>query len=517
MLVYFNFYKTVTISGFGYNILIYYVMDTKSLNNLMEENKVQLLDELDTKENINLIHSKDVEKENPSLLDSLITFGRVQNSVEPKNFEGNNNEKCRHYCKVESKINDCVEEKHESDPGDETKKILCNIKEEKMDSDFEDEKYSPYNEAIFETKFLMDYHKVKYEDEDDLGSKINESVEERDKPDLVDESEKLLCNIKEEIKEDIMDSDFSEDEKNYLHNEVILETKTEVDYHKVKTDDEDESGEALKGDDDKNRCPHCQKQYTARHNLKQHIESQHGDLTDRKKYTCPHCEKIFSHLGTKNDHIRSKHEGFKINCPHCPKTFTTKCGLRQHLKTLNHDSPQKKEYQCAQCERNFTEKDLLTQHVKLKHKGFKYTCPHCPKTYSTRSILQQHVQSQHGDPVQRKKYECAQCDKTFASVGYLNTHIKSTHEGFKFPCPHCPKMYTERRGLYGHLQIKHAALKKEYKCPLCDEKFSTRKSRLAHIDEVHDGHRYKCEHCQKTYIHSGNFNKHVRNHHSDTL
>ncbi|CAH0563521.1 unnamed protein product [Brassicogethes aeneus] len=306
----------------------------------MAENEVHLFDDFVTEDSIYLIDSKDVEKENQSLLD---TFEKVQSFVKQEIIEGSNNGECRKDCLVNvkhnlrSKINDSDEESDDSDPGDESEKTSCNIKKEKRDSDFSEEDYtnSSHNEdeAMFETKIEVEYHGVKYDKEDESG-----------------------------------------DANEFIKTENIENTSPS------------RKREIIKGDKSngvKNRCPHCLKEFTRKAHLKHHVESKHGDPLQRKKYKCPQCLKAYIDIYY----------------------------LKKHVSRCN-----------------------------IKHNGFEHTCPHCPKVYINKHYFKEHVESQHGDPSHRKKYKCPQCDQIFSSIFTIPYNNKKQDN-----CPHCPRAYTGRR------------------------------------------------------------------------
>ncbi|CAH0549710.1 unnamed protein product, partial [Brassicogethes aeneus] len=52
----------------------------------------------------------------------------------------------------------------------------------------------------------------------------------------------------------------------------------------------------------------------------------------------------------------------------------------------------------------------------------------------------------------------------------LKRHIKTRHEGIKYSCSHCSKSYTSKVNLNEHVRSKHGdpLQRKKYKCPHCD-------------------------------------------------
>ncbi|CAH0563523.1 unnamed protein product [Brassicogethes aeneus] len=322
----------------------------------------------------------------------LDTFEKVQSFVEQEIIEGNNNGECRKDCFVNVKHN--------------------------------------------------------------LRSKINDSDEESDDSDPGDESEKTSCNIKKEIR----DSDFSEEDytnSSHYEDEVMFETKIEVEYHGVEYGNKDKSGDAnefikkenientspsrkseiIKGDKSngvKNRCPQCLKEFTRKANLKHHLKSQHGDPLQRKKYKCPQCPKAYTEARYLKKHVSRcniKYNGFEHTCPHCPKVYINKHQFKQHVESQHGDPSHRKKYKCPQCDVMFSSIFSKSRHVQIQHSlCAKYSCLHCPKAFTRSEHLKSHVRIKHGDPLERKKYKCPHCPKAYTYNHNLKKHVQRCHK-----------------------------------------------------------------------------------------
>jgi uncharacterized C2H2 Zn-finger protein len=121
----------------------------------------------------------------------------------------------------------------------------------------------------------------------------------------------------------------------------------------------------------------------------------------------------------------------------------------------------------------------MMSHVKSVHEGVKYDCPHCQKVFTRRKRMAEHVQSVHeGVP-----HGCPQCDKSFQSRSNLMSHVKSVHEGVKYECPHCQKGFTRRDSMTAHVRAFHEGVK--HGCPECDRVFSWRSDLAMHLKTHH--------------------------------
>ena len=60
-------------------------------------------------------------------------------------------------------------------------------------------------------------------------------------------------------------------------------------------------------------------------------------------------------------------------------------------------------------------------------------------------------------------------------MGSLKRHIQSIHEGKSFQCQHCDQKYTERGSLKTHIQSIHKG--KIFPCQHCEQKFTQKGER----------------------------------------
>ncbi len=92
-----------------------------------------------------------------------------------------------------------------------------------------------------------------------------------------------------------------------------------------------------------------------------------SETTEANHYfSCPQCEKTFTHKGNLRDHIKI-HIGVKpYACCLCGKSFIDKGHLNDHMRIHTGEKP----YACHLCGKSFTCKGSLSGHMRI-HTGEK--------------------------------------------------------------------------------------------------------------------------------------------------
>ena len=114
-------------------------------------------------------------------------------------------------------------------------------------------------------------------------------------------------------------------------------------------------------------------------------------VNGQRKYTCPECDKQFSKRCNLKQHIQSIHEKVKYTCPECGKQFSGKVHLKRHIQSIH----EQVKYTCTECDKQFSQKSHLKIHIQSIHEQMKHTCTECGKQFSRKSVLKQHIQSVH--------------------------------------------------------------------------------------------------------------------------
>nr|XP_014342005.1 PREDICTED: myoneurin [Latimeria chalumnae] len=172
----------------------------------------------------------------------------------------------------------------------------------------------------------------------------------------------------------------------------------------------------------------------------------------------------------------------------------------------------------------------------LKHKPM---CNTCGKVFSEASSLRRHMRIHKGV----KPYICHLCGKAFTQCNQLKTHVR-THTGEKpYQCDLCEKGFAQKCQLVFHSRMHHGE-EKPYKCDVCNLQFATSSNLKIHASSAEIlwflkfnkstvvtgqlvgehglifvlhflsiGEKpYTCSICGKSFISSGELNKHFRSH-----
>ena len=142
-----------------------------------------------------------------------------------------------------------------------------------------------------------------------------------------------------------------------------------------------------------------------------------------------------------------------LECTICKKTYTKTSMLRDHV---NKTHMGKGKHGCTQCDKTYIEKKMLECHVAKEHQGEGVKCKHCDKTFITEKALKNH------EPLHKPSQDvpCIHngCIQTFRLQRYMEEHQQ--HCPFnpdrpEFPCPHCTRVFYQRKQLTRHDKKDH--------------------------------------------------------------
>jgi DNA-directed RNA polymerase subunit RPC12/RpoP len=110
------------------------------------------------------------------------------------------------------------------------------------------------------------------------------------------------------------------------------------------------------------------------------------EVHEGKKYRCETCGKKYSAKSNLRRHVEAVHEGKKYKCKKCGKEYTNPSDLIRHVEAVH----ERKKYKCKKCGKEYTLKMHLKRHVEAVHEGKKYKCNKCNALLSDSSSLWRH-------------------------------------------------------------------------------------------------------------------------------
>lgn len=248
-------------------------------------------------------------------------------------------------------------------------------------------------------------------------------------------------------------------------------------------------------------CNSCNKTYHTQRSLKRHISKVHETFTlfeckeydkkfipldslkchtathgDEELYACDFCERTFTIKVKLKNHIRSHTKPF--SCPSCDKAFSELSSLKKHVASHSKNKP----YICGTCNKRFTHKTFLVVHLRTHTGERPYACNLCDKTFTQLGHATSHKRT-HELPLlkipEQKQYSCSLCDKSFVERSWLNRH-KKIHTGIRpYTCEVCNKKFATRDTVKTHMRM-HTG-EKPYTCMKCGNAYSTSGNMRKHM------------------------------------
>lgn len=231
-------------------------------------------------------------------------------------------------------------------------------------------------------------------------------------------------------------------------------------------------------------------------------------LRAKSPHTCCFCQKVFSHRFNLIQHLECVHiKTNKMFCDFCPKFFFAKFAILDHMKV--HGS---KNLTCNICDYKTFKNSLLESH-KLMHAA-KVECPICKKQVSSLKLHMKYHNPKQSCTVCRKlvhvfglkqhmqihSNKCKECKKNFDNIEALRRlvtcfmrnslrkqtsicshNLKEHYDGQLFEC-HCGSAFKLNSQLTAH-QKTH--IKKIETCRACRKQFASSHSLYNHWTRTH--------------------------------
>ncbi len=230
------------------------------------------------------------------------------------------------------------------------------------------------------------------------------------------------------------------------------------------------------------------------HQLKKHSE--------KKFFTCPTCQKQFSRKHNLNQHVNVVHQKVKpLSCKFCNKSFAFKKDLTIHIRSHTKEKP----FKCSQCEKHFSSKTSLNTHTKAVHdKLMPYSCTLCEKSFAQKGNLVIHIRNH----TEEKMFSCSLCTKRFYTAALVKRHINLSHMNPRLPyrCTWCRQLFTKNTTLLDHIR-KHQKIKQLYgKQGFTKDNYNSSNGHKINLEEI------QCSVCAESFTNTTEYTHHLKVH-----
>lgn len=217
-------------------------------------------------------------------------------------------------------------------------------------------------------------------------------------------------------------------------------------------------------------------------------------------YSCKNCNQIFK--------SEKKLEAHNKNC------LRRRSNNNQMLGNLTNKPPVKlhmvrqeqKIYPCDMCSEMFSKHYYLLDHKKHVHNCEEVVCKICGKSFKNSHSLQSHISLRHKE----RPVNCDLCNLKFSNLVKFNAHKSQVHENVK--CEACGKTMSKKYYETKHKKLHEGVYAK--KCE-CGKIYYDLASYNAHYTAIHQGVRYLCDKCPKSYVSKYDLQQHQKTHEPD--
>ena len=264
-------------------------------------------------------------------------------------------------------------------------------------------------------------------------------------------------------------------------------------------------------------CDVCDHMFPLKSELRMHKLFEHEGL----RFECAVCGGIFLNQSEMKEHKRlcskspiksEKGKRQPLVCDICGFVARRPDALRQH-RSSRHDGVS---FNCDKCSKVFMQKRNLKFHIEQMHESEPILCDQCDFKTQREDTLRRHKFKLHGTPEDRsnlKQILCDVCEFSTHRLDSLQNHKLSVHQGIRFNCPECEKTFTQERNVKTHIKAIHLN-ETTLSCHRCEYTTLWKNSMHQHIKTKHEGVVYKCQICLKALSSQRQLQKHIEALHS---
>ena len=175
-----------------------------------------------------------------------------------------------------------------------------------------------------------------------------------------------------------------------------------------------------------------------------------------KLHFCNQCDFNSESAKMFKSHNLYKHQERGSLCDRCDKRFFTNEHLQNHILRV-HDLAT---HSCTSCNFKTGTKRQLVVHVQRNHNEKHLLCSECSYVCSDAGFLQMHIGRNHTDKTQWPQCKWTECNYTSWPKKNVENHYKKVHEGIRYKCNICSKTFTVRANMHAHKLNIHKDLLK---------------------------------------------------------
>nr|CAI5856726.1 unnamed protein product [Callosobruchus analis] len=275
------------------------------------------------------------------------------------------------------------------------------------------------------------------------------------------------------------------------------------------------------------RCIYCNKTFTCKQSLDDHIVKIHPDFIASVSGTVHKCTKCtYKTVSTTQLKRHITNNRITIECLYCNKTFTSKRSLDDHIVKAHPDfiaSVSRKVQECSRCSYKTIHTCALKRHIVAKHPDIANKCVYCNKTFVYKRSLDDHIVKKHPDfiaSVSGTVHKCTKCTYKTVSKSQLKRHMVKHHD-LADKCTYCNKTFTTKESLEDHIVKAHPDFiayvsRKVHKCTKCSYK-TVQTSKLKRHMAKHPDVKIRCIYCNKTFTSKLSLDDHIVKKHPDFI